>query len=67
MLFRSARGRTPSAVERKLDKVTPDRYRLHAHHWLILHGRYACKARKPSCSTCAVADLCGWRKKAKPA
>ena len=62
-----ARGRTPAAVERKLDKVTPDRYRLHAHHWLILHGRYACKARKPSCATCAVADLCGWRKKAKPA
>jgi endonuclease-3 len=62
-----ARGRTPEAVERRLDKVTPDLYRLHAHHWLILHGRYACKARKPDCPTCAVADLCAWKKKTKPA
>jgi endonuclease-3 len=62
-----ARGRTPEAVERRLDKVTPDLYRLHAHHWLILHGRYACKARRPDCPTCAVADLCAWKKKTKPA
>ncbi|MFM8989528.1 MAG: endonuclease III [Alphaproteobacteria bacterium] len=62
-----ARGRTPEAVERKLGKATPDRYRLHAHHWLILHGRHACKARKPACPTCVVADLCAWGKKARPA
>ena len=62
-----ARGRTPAEVERKLDRVTPDRYRLHAHHWLILHGRHVCKARKPGCAGCAVAELCGWKKKAMPA
>ncbi|MBM3477695.1 MAG: endonuclease III [Alphaproteobacteria bacterium] len=62
-----ARGRTPEAVERKLDRATPDLYRQHAHHWLILHGRYACKARKPDCPSCVVADLCAWKKKTKPA
>jgi endonuclease-3 len=58
-----APGKTPEAVERKLLKVTPEAYRLHAHHWLILHGRYTCKARKPDCLTCSVRDLCVFRKK----
>ena len=53
-----ARGKTPLAVELKLDKATPQPFRLHAHHWLILHGRYVCLARKPKCAECQVADLC---------
>jgi len=53
-----ARGKTPLAVEKKLDKVIPAEYARHAHHWLILHGRYICKARRPSCPTCPVEDLC---------
>ena len=53
-----APGKTPLAVEQKLLKAVPERYRLHAHHWLILHGRYVCKARKPECQRCIVADLC---------
>jgi endonuclease-3 len=53
-----APGPTVRAVEDELVRVTPDEFKLHAHHWLILHGRYVCKARKPACSTCAIADLC---------
>ena len=53
-----ARGKTPEAVEAGLDRIIPDPYRLHAHHWLILHGRYVCKARKPDCPACIIADLC---------
>ncbi len=61
-----ARGKTPLAVERKLDKATPQPFRLHAHHWLILHGRYVCKARKPECWRCIVADLCAYKPKTPP-
>ncbi len=56
-----ARGATPLAVELGLLKVIPERFLRHAHHWLILHGRYVCKARKPDCAACAVADLCASR------
>lgn len=59
-----ARGKTPLAVEAKLDKATPAPFRVHAHHWLILHGRYVCKARSPECWRCPVADLCAFRLKA---
>ncbi len=58
-----APGKTPDAVEAKLLKVVPKLYRRHAHHWLILHGRYVCKARKPDCPVCSVADLCGFKDK----
>jgi endonuclease-3 len=58
-----APGKTPLAVELKLEKAVPDAYRLHAHHWLILHGRYVCKARKPDCPACKVADLCRFKDK----
>jgi endonuclease-3 len=58
-----APGKTPLAVEEKLEKVTPDVFKLHAHHWLILHGRYICKARKPECWRCPVADLCRYKPK----
>ena len=58
-----ARGKTPLAVELKLDKATPQPFRLHAHHWLILHGRYTCKARTPECWRCSVADLCAFKPK----
>lgn len=58
-----ARGKTPLQVETKLEKMVPDEYRLHAHHWLILHGRYVCKARKPDCPNCAINDLCAYRHK----
>ncbi|MGR6328488.1 endonuclease III [Sphingomonas sp. XXL09] len=61
-----ARGKTPLAVELKLDKATPQPFRLHAHHWLILHGRYVCKARKPECWRCVVADLCAFKPKTPP-
>jgi endonuclease-3 len=55
-----ASGATPEAVEQGLERVTPDKWKRHAHHWLILHGRYVCKARKPDCLACPVADLCGF-------
>ena len=58
-----ARGKTPLAVERALDKATPQPFRVHAHHWLILHGRYVCKARRPECWRCIVADLCAFKPK----
>ncbi|MHA1536646.1 MAG: endonuclease III [Alphaproteobacteria bacterium] len=58
-----APGKTPLAVELKLERVIPDKYMRHAHHWLILHGRYVCKARKPDCGTCVVADLCAYKAK----
>ena len=57
-------GPNPRAVEDALLERVPARYRLHAHHWLILHGRYVCKARKPACGGCPIADLCGWGEKA---
>ncbi|RZL55367.1 MAG: endonuclease III [Variovorax sp.] len=58
-----APGKTPLAVELKLEKRVPPAYRLHAHHWLILHGRYVCVARKPRCWECAVAPYCDFRPK----
>jgi endonuclease-3 len=58
-----APGKTPLAVELGLEKVTPKRYRAHAHHWLILHGRYICKARRPECWRCPVDDLCAYTPK----
>jgi endonuclease-3 len=58
-----ARGKTVRAVEDRLEKVTPAPFRRHAHHWLILHGRYICKARRPECWRCPVADLCAYRPK----
>jgi len=61
-----ARGKTPLAVELKLEKVTPAPFLLHAHHWLILHGRYVCKARTPECWRCIVADLCAFKPKTPP-
>src|SRR5215469_10524333 len=58
-----APGKTPLAVEEKLEKVTPDAYVRDAHHWLILHGRYVCKARKPECPNCVVRELCAFKGK----
>lgn len=61
-----APGKTPLAVELRLEKDTPQPFRRHAHHWLILHGRYICKARRPECWRCPVADLCRYRPKTPP-
>jgi len=58
-----ARGKTPLDVEKKLNKVVPDRFKRHAHHWLILHGRYVCRARSPLCHTCPIHDECEWPEK----
>ena len=55
-----APGKDPLAVELKLIEVIPERYMMHAHHWLILHGRYTCLARRPLCESCIIADLCKW-------
>jgi endonuclease-3 len=55
-----ATGKTPLDVETKLQEVVPEKYKLHAHHWLILHGRYVCVARRPLCEKCLIADLCKW-------
>ncbi len=55
-----APGKTPLEVEQKLEAVVPAKYKSHAHHWLILHGRYTCIARKPRCEACIIADLCQW-------
>jgi len=60
-----ARGKTPLEVEEKLLKVVPEKWARHAHHWLILHGRYTCKAKKPECPTCILRDLCAWKEKVK--
>jgi endonuclease III len=60
---RLAPGKDPLAVELQLEKAVPQPFRLHAHHWLILHGRYTCKARKPECWRCVVADLCPFQPK----
>lgn len=58
-----ARGKTPDQVENRLYKVVPEEYLLHAHHWLILFGRYVCKARNPDCTACIVRELCAFKKK----
>ena len=58
-----APGKTPLAVEKTMEKVVPQPFRLHAHHWLILHGRYICKARRPECWRCPVRDLCAFEPK----
>ena len=60
-----APGKTPEAVELKLLKVVPAEFMHHAHHWLILHGRYVCLARKPGCPHCAIRDLCSFRAKTR--
>jgi endonuclease III len=62
-----APGKTPLAVELGLEAVTPTQYKHGAHHWIILHGRYVCKARKPDCPVCVVADLCRYGAKTPPA
>jgi endonuclease III len=61
-----APGKTPLAVEQGLERITPAEYKQGAHHWLILHGRYVCKARKPECPDCVVADLCRYGAKTAP-
>ena len=58
-----AKGKTPLEVEKRLVRLTPDEFRKDAHHWLILHGRYTCKARKPECPDCVIRDLCEYRAK----
>jgi endonuclease-3 len=58
-----AKGKTPLAIEEQLLKVVPDKFLQHAHHWLILHGRYTCVARKPKCPDCIVRDLCPFKPK----
>jgi endonuclease-3 len=58
-----ARGKTPLEVEHGLERVIPARFMRHAHHWLILHGRYVCKARKPLCESCIISDLCTSKEK----
>jgi endonuclease-3 len=58
-----APGKNPLEVELKLEQVVPAQYKRHAHHWLILHGRYTCLARKPRCEVCLIADLCQWPEK----
>jgi len=62
-----APGANVRAVEDELVRVTPDEYKRHAHHWLILHGRYVCKARKPECPRCLIVDLCEYPAKRPPA
>jgi len=61
-----APGKNPRQVEDGLEKIVPKKYKLHAHHWLILHGRYLCVARKPRCPDCLIADLCRYKDKTKP-
>ena len=62
-----APGKDPLAVEQKLEKFVAPEFRLHAHHWLILHGRYICKARTPDCPRCLIADLCEFKGKTRAA
>ncbi len=61
-----AHGKTPLEVEKRLLRLTPEEFRKDAHHWLILHGRYTCKARKPLCGECAIVEWCEYRKKELP-
>ena len=61
-----APGKDPREVEDRLVKFTPPEFLKNAHHWLILHGRYVCKARKPECPRCLILDLCEYRAKTKP-
>lgn len=61
-----AKGKTPLEVEKRLVKLTPEEFQKDAHHWLILHGRYVCKARKPLCGKCPVIDWCEYREKVLP-
>ena len=61
-----AKGKTPLAVEKRLVRLTPDEFRKNAHHWLILHGRYICKARKPLCGECPIVEWCEYRHKELP-
>jgi endonuclease-3 len=58
-----ASGKTPDAVEAGLERVVPPEYLLHAHHWLILHGRYVCKAKRPECERCLITDICRYEAK----
>jgi endonuclease-3 len=58
-----APGKTPLEVELKLEKAVPPEFKRHAHHWLILHGRYICKARKPECPRCLISDICLFKEK----
>lgn len=60
---RLAPGKNPDEVEARLEKITPDTFKLGAHHWLILHGRYLCKARKPECWRCPIEDICQFKEK----
>lgn len=62
-----APGVTPEAVEEELMEVVPEEFMAHAHHWLILHGRYTCRARRPACSTCSIAELCAFGEKTSDA
>lgn len=62
-----APGKTPLAVEAGLIKTTPEEFKRDAHHWLILHGRYVCKARKPECGRCVIVDLCEYKEKTRAA
>lgn len=62
-----APGKNPREVEDRLERAVPEKFKLHAHHWLILHGRYICIARKPNCPACIVADLCRYKSKTPPA
>lgn len=55
-----APGETPLEVEEKLSRMVPEKWAVHAHHWLVLHGRYVCKAKKPNCPDCLIRDLCAW-------
>lgn len=61
-----APGKTPEQVEAGLEKLVPEPYRMHAHHWLILHGRYTCKAQRPECWRCPLTDLCAFEPKSAP-
>jgi len=61
-----AKGKTPLDVEKRLVRSTPDEFKQNAHHWLILHGRYVCKARKPLCGECAIIEWCEFRQKELP-
>lgn len=61
-----APGKTPEQVEAGLEKLVPEPYRMHAHHWLILHGRYTCKAQRPECWRCPLTDLCAFEPKSVP-